>query len=96
MDETFFWIGGLIIPLGMTLLMLALRHKEKDIAPAFGFFGFLIGILTTTSANTDGSITVAYNSSVTIGLWPALYYPIIFILLALFATLYTVLERVRF
>jgi hypothetical protein len=96
MDETLFYVGGVAIPLGMALLSLAARKREPDFAPAFAFFGALLGMLFTTSANTDGSITVAYNSSQTIGLWPILYLPIMFSLLALFVGIYSVAAHHRF
>lgn len=91
MDETFFFFGT-VLALGLPLLGLAMS-KGHDFAPAYAFFGGLIGILTTTSANTDGSITVAYNSNQTIGLWPALYFPIIFTVLAFFAAIYIVADK---
>jgi hypothetical protein len=89
MDQTLFYIGTFSV-LWFAIICLLLK---SEIAPLFGFIGGLIGIFVMVSANSDGSITtaVAYAGGFqtqTMGLWPALYLPLLFIILSWGMALY--------
>lgn len=94
MDQIFFYAAGVVIPLLATLLTL---YMKQDFAPVFAIIGAVIGMLTVTAANSDGSITVSYpqfsgDIAHTIPLWPPLYLPILFTIVAFFAALYKVVR----